>query len=108
MATSVRGLLHPELRGIIDAFTLPPLDLELVALLRQPGFIAELSGSIELSGAVEVTERTVPGDPAVPVRVHRSRPGSGPAPAIVAIHGGGYVMATAAMYDLSSDRRCPW
>src|SRR5919106_5139412 len=55
MSTSVRDLLHPELRGIIDAFTLPPLDPELVSLLRQPDFIAELSGPVELSGAVGVS-----------------------------------------------------
>src|SRR5919106_2037840 len=107
MSTSVRGLLHPELRGIIDAFTLPSLDLDLVAMLRQPGFIAELSGSVELSGAVEVMEQTVPGNPAVPVRVHRSKQRSGLEAAIVAIHGGGYVMGSAAMYDLSFDRWCP-
>lgn len=106
MSISVRDLLHPELRGIIDAFALPPLDNDVVSLLRTPEFFTALAGPSELSGAVEVTERTVPGDPTVPVRVHRAKQGPDLQPAIVAIHGGGYLMGNAAMYDQSFDQWC--
>ena len=106
MQTSVRELLHPELRGVLDAFVLPPLDSDQVSVLRDPDLIPALSRAAELSGKVEITKRLAPADPPVPVRVYRSVDASGPQPAIVAIHGGGYVMGFAAMYDTSFDRWC--
>ncbi|WP_172381856.1 alpha/beta hydrolase [Streptomyces sp. MNP-20] len=53
--------------------------------------LAELSASVpapDLSG-MEVEDRTVPGDPAVPVRIYRPRGARG---AVVWMHGGGWVM----------------
>jgi len=102
----VGDLLHPELRGVIDAFVLPPLDDDRVAFLRHPDLIPVLAGTADLSGNVAITERIVPADPPVPVRAYRTPDASGPQPAIVAMHGGGYVTGIAAMYDTSFDRWC--
>jgi acetyl esterase/lipase len=49
------------------------------------------------SGAVEHTDRLVPGrngDPDVAVRVHRERGVTEPRPALISIHGGGYVIGS--------------
>jgi acetyl esterase/lipase len=64
-------------------------------------------GSPDLSDAVVRTEHQVPGDPPVAVRVHRAKEAVGLLPAIVTIHGGGYVIGS---YDMDSpllDRWCP-
>ena len=63
--------------------------------------------SPDLSDAVTRTEHLVPGDPPVPVRVHRANDAVGLLPAVVTIHGGGYVIGS---YDMDSpllDRWCP-
>lgn len=41
---------------------------------------------------VEVTERTVPGEPGVPVRIYRPAGLTGPVPALVYLHGGGFML----------------
>jgi acetyl esterase/lipase len=49
------------------------------------------------SGAVEHTDHLVPGrdgDPDVPVRLHRERGVTEPRPALISIHGGGYVIGS--------------
>jgi acetyl esterase/lipase len=97
----VRHLLDPELRPALTSFELPPLDADSIANLRAP---IETPG---LSSAVVRTERVVPGDPPVPVRVHRAAGAQGLQPAIVTIHGGGYVIGG---YDLDNpllDAWCP-
>ena len=49
----------------------------------------------------------MPGDPPVPVRVHRPTGAEGHLPAIVTIHGGGYVIGSYDMDDPLLDRWCP-
>ena len=90
----VRRLLDPELRGILDAFELPTMDAQTVAAIRSTPFPSQ-----PLSDAVERTEHTVPGDPPVPVRVHRPAGHEGALPAVVTIHGGGYMIGS---YDMDS------
>jgi acetyl esterase/lipase len=46
------------------------------------------------SDAVEHVDRIAPGDPGVPVRVHRERNVTGLRPGLISIHGGGYVMGS--------------
>jgi acetyl esterase/lipase len=101
----VRGLLDPALRPVLDAFELPTMDAGVIATIRSQDFAAT-----ELSDAVERTEHLVPGaqpdDPPVPVRVHRPADAADPLPAVVTIHGGGYIIGT---YDMDSpvlDRWC--
>ncbi len=99
---NVKNLLDPELRPVLDAFELPAVDAAGVAAMRSASF-----ASPDLSDAVERTEHEVPGDPPIPVRVHRAREAQGLLPAIVTIHGGGYVIGS---YDMDSpllDRWCP-
>lgn len=101
----VKPLLDPELRPVLDAFELPAIDAESVAAMRRGASFA----SPDLSDAVERTEHEVPGDPPVPVRVHRAEGAESGSllPAVVTIHGGGYVIGS---YDMDSpllDRWCP-
>jgi acetyl esterase/lipase len=98
----VRTMLDPELRSVMDAFELPPLDGDALSTMRSVSF-----PTAELSDAVERTERTVPGDPPVPVRVHRAVGATGSQPALVSIHGGGYVLGSYDMDDARFDRWCP-
>ena len=90
----VRDLLDPELRPVLDAFELPPLDHDGIAAMRRASFAAP-----ELSDAVARTDHVVPGDPPVRVRVHRPVGREGRLPAIVTIHGGGYVIGSYDMDD---------
>ena len=46
------------------------------------------------SGRVEHLDLTVPGDPQVPIRLHREQGVSEERPAVISIHGGGYVIGT--------------
>jgi acetyl esterase/lipase len=99
---NVKNLLDPELRSVLDAFELPAVDAAGVAAMRSASF-----ASPDLSDAVVRTEHQVPGDPPVAVRVHRAKEAVGLLPAIVTIHGGGYVIGS---YDMDSpllDRWCP-
>jgi acetyl esterase/lipase len=99
---NVENLLDPELRPVLDAFELPAVDAAGVAAMRSASF-----ASPDLSDAVVRTEHQVPGDPPVVVRVHRAKDAAGSLPAIVTIHGGGYVIGS---YDMDSpllDRWCP-
>ena len=99
---NVKDLLDEELRPVLDAFELPTVDAVGVAAMRSASF-----ASPDLSDAVERTEHEVPGDPPVAVRVHRAKDAQGLLPAIVTIHGGGYVIGS---YDMDSpllDRWCP-
>jgi acetyl esterase/lipase len=99
---NVKDLLDPELRPVLGAFELPSIDAEGIAAIRS----ASLK-SPGLSDAVVRTEHIVPGDPAVPVRVHRPVAAEGRLPAIVTIHGGGYVIGSYDMDDPLLDRWCP-
>jgi acetyl esterase/lipase len=99
---NVKDLLDPELRPVLDAFELPTIDAAGVASMRSASF-----ASPDLSDAVVRTEHEVPGDPPVAVRVHRANGAEGLLPAVVTIHGGGYVIGS---YDMDSpllDRWCP-
>ncbi|MGO9857424.1 MAG: alpha/beta hydrolase [Acidimicrobiales bacterium] len=98
----VRGLLDPELRPVLDSFELPPLDHDGIAAMRRASFTAP-----ELSDAVARTDHVVPGDPPVRVRVHRPVGLEGRLPAVVTIHGGGYVIGSYDMDDTVLDQWCP-
>jgi len=97
---NVKTLLDPELRPVLDAFELPTIDAEGVAAMRGASF-----ASTDLSDAVARTDHEVPGDPPVPVRVHRPKDAEGLLPAIVTIHGGGYVIGS---YDMDSPQLDRW
>ncbi|MCU1375741.1 MAG: lipase, partial [Actinomycetia bacterium] len=91
--------LDPELKPVIDVFPLLELSTEVLPLMR-----GALGAPAALSDAVERTEHLV-GD--VPVRVHRPVGVAGPLPCVVSIHGGGYVLGSYAMDDVTFDEWCP-
>jgi acetyl esterase/lipase len=97
----VKNLLDRELREAFGAFELPVMDADTVAAIRSTPFPGP-----EHSDAVERTEHIVPGDPPVPVRVHRAKGATGPAATVVTIHGGGYVIGSYDMDDPVLERWC--
>jgi acetyl esterase/lipase len=101
-AIDVRDLLDPDLREVLGAFELPPFDAETVAAIRSASF-----PGVALSDAVVRTEHDVPGDPHIPVRVHRPVGADGALPGIFSIHGGGYVIGSYDMDDYLHDQWSP-
>ncbi|HVT42311.1 MAG TPA: alpha/beta hydrolase [Acidimicrobiales bacterium] len=103
--SDVRRLLDPDLAPVMGAFELPDFDAAVVASMRATAFPAQ-----QLSDRVVRTEVAVPartaGDPSVPVRVHRPAGAEGPLPAIVTMHGGGYVIGSHTMDDVMLDHWC--
>jgi acetyl esterase/lipase len=98
---SVRHLLDPELQPILGSFELPPLDPASLQAMRGASFATP-----GLSDAVTRTEHLVPGEPPVRVRVHRAASATGPLPAVLTMHGGGYVIGSYDMDDPLLDRWC--
>ena len=93
----VRQLIDPEVAPIFGAFEMPPITEEGLAALR---------GAFpppDLSDAVVRTEHVVPGDPPIPVRVHRPAGNDAGLAAIFSIHGGGYILGTYGMDDFLHD-----
>jgi acetyl esterase/lipase len=106
---NVEALLDPEIATALAAMpAFPPFTFaELPAMRAQRA--AQLA-AVELSDQVERGEYSVPGPPGAPditIRVHRPKASAGPLPCIYFMHGGGYVMGTAAMDDLRFDKWCP-
>ena len=95
--------LHPDIEQV--RHLAPDLSLDDATVLALRG--AGLGAPVELSNRVERTDHVVLDDPRVVVRVHRPRGVDGPLPAIVQIHGGGYVLGSYAMDDPRFDRWCP-
>ncbi len=106
MATkSTRHLVAPELDGVIDVF--PPMDHTQGMDVLRGGFANREAPPLppELA-AISCVERFIPGAPGDPdVRVlHYTPPGkaAAPRPAVLEIHGGGYVLGTADMSDAAN------
>lgn len=97
-----------DARALLDPIFVPLLDL--IPDLT-PELLEQMQGGVipamPLSDAVERTDHAVPGDPPVPVRVHRAKDETGPRPCLYSIHGGGYVLGSYDMDDAMFDRRCP-
>ncbi|MEO6716987.1 MAG: alpha/beta hydrolase [Novosphingobium sp.] len=104
-AKSTRHLVAPELDAVIDVF--PPLDFTQGMAAMRSGFAPREEPPLppELL-AIECTERFIPGAPGDPdVRIlHYTPPGTAgtPRPAILEIHGGGYVIGNADMSDAAN------
>jgi acetyl esterase/lipase len=92
--------LDAEVAAAVAAFPQFTLSADLLAAFRLPAPPAELSN------AVERTDRQVPGDPPVGVRVHRSADATGHLPCFVSMHGGGFVIGSYDMEDLLFERWC--
>ena len=92
--------LDPE---IAEAIKLVPFD-DLTAEALPP---LRVRFGMPGSDRVERTDREVPGDPPVPVRVHTPTDFDGVLPGVLSIHGGGYVLGTNLMDDPILDELCP-
>lgn len=97
--------LHPEIERVRHLAPDLALDDAMIVAIRAAG----LGEPVELSDAVERIDHLIAGadgDPEVSVRVHRPRGVDRALPAIVQIHGGGYVLGSNAMDDPRFDRWC--
>jgi acetyl esterase len=89
----------PELAPLARTFTRIPLEGvdDVRAARRLEGELFDAAVAAVDTTGVEVTDRSVsaPGGPSVAVRVYRPAPaGDGPAPALLVLHGGGFVMGS--------------
>jgi acetyl esterase/lipase len=94
-------LLRPDLVEVVAALPITDMDGEQATMIRSFEFPAEPSD------AVECVEHRVPGEPEVPLRVHRARSSEGLLPCLVSMHGGGYVIGSNVMDDATFNRLCP-
>ena len=98
---NVTDLLDPDIAKAVQALPFESLNDEQVAMIRsvEPPRVA--------SEDVETADHTLPGEPAVAVRVHRPKGASGALPCVYSIHGGGYVIGSYTMDDALFNQLCP-
>jgi acetyl esterase/lipase len=97
-----RDLLDPEVAAAVELIPFDEMNAEILPSLREI-----IAVELPLSDDVERTDHVVPGDPEVPVRVHRPKGADGVLPCVYSMHGGGYVIGTSAMDDPLFDELCP-
>lgn len=98
---TTRHLVDPELVALLDQGPAPVLTAEIVRQSR--AMISQAPANVPQSSALSVSERFIPGPegaPDVRVLVYLPTPVQGPLPALLWIHGGGYVMGSADAEDL--------
>jgi acetyl esterase/lipase len=98
---NARDQLDPEFAPLAGLFP-DVVSLELVTAMRGTSFPFP-----PLSDTVVRSERSVPGDPPVPVRVHRPKDAVDLLPCMYSIHGGGYILGSYDMDDGLFDRLSP-
>ena len=91
--------LDPEVAEAIKMVPFGELTAEVLPPLR-------VRFEMPVSDRVERIDRELPGDPAVSVRVHRTKGDDGVLPCVYSIHGGGYVLGTNLMDDPILDELC--
>ena len=96
-----RDLLHPDIAALVDLISIGDLDAAGVVAIRS------FDMEVPVSDAVTRGDHLVPGEPEVPVRVHRARGAEGPLPCLFSMHGGGYVIGSYTMDDPVFDALCP-
>lgn len=100
-ALSTLHLVDPELRSIVAAGAGIAMSVETLPLSRR-GFVLPYRASDEAMAGVLASQETVPGwpgDPDVSVAVYRPRTEATGLPAILHLHGGGYVVGNTAAYE---------
>ena len=97
---STQHRLDPEVAEVIQLVPFGDLTADVLPALRVPM-------EMPVSDRVERVDREVPGEPPVPVRVHRPSRADGVLPGVLSIHGGGYVIGTNLMDDPILDELCP-
>jgi len=110
--TSTRHLVDPQLLPLLDAWPTAQLSKDILPALRDmPPRIAVNPADMDRA---DLEIRKIPGPkdaPDVEVRIYRPRGVSDVLPAVLHIHGGGYVMGRAAMMEAAhrpmvADLRC--
>jgi acetyl esterase/lipase len=100
----VADRLDPEIAGIVSARPVPTFDRDVVAAFRDaPRPVSAASPDLD---RWEVTVPACEGSPPVILRVHRPRGAVGPLPGFYWMHGGGYVVGSAAGEDARLERWC--
>ncbi len=102
MTVSPHDSLDPEVAAAIERLPFSDMTAEVLATVREL-----VAMEAPLSDAVERTDHVAPGDPDVPLRVHRTRGSTDVLPCVYSIHGGGYVIGTNAIDDPLFDELCP-
>jgi acetyl esterase/lipase len=102
VGSAPRDLLDPEVAEAADQVPFDDITADLLPKLRSAVPI-----ETPLSDSVERTDALVPGDPEVPLRVHRPKGLDGVLPCVYSMHGGGYVVGTNTVDDPLFDRLCP-
>ncbi|HCI79359.1 MAG TPA: arylesterase, partial [Ktedonobacter sp.] len=102
---TTRHLVDPEIAPMLDLF--PNLSLTAESLPQNRAFLNEMLSQASATAPafpdIDVSERHIPGPqdaPDVRVLVYLPKNTSTPTPALLWIHGGGYVMGNPDMVDL--------
>ncbi|MGH8978968.1 MAG: hypothetical protein ACRDV7_12895, partial [Acidimicrobiia bacterium] len=95
-------LVFPEIAKAIEIIPFDHVDAEILPALR-----GAFPMGLPLSDAVERTDHVVAGEPDVPLRLHRPKDADGALPCVYSMHGGGYVLGTYLMDDMTFDALCP-
>jgi acetyl esterase/lipase len=101
-----RHLVDPELAPMLDTFPLVVLNREQLPLIRagMAEMFAQRAAAAPAFPTIQVSERHVPGPlgaPEVRVLVYLPKHAPQPLPALLWIHGGGYVIGSAEQDDLT-------
>lgn len=99
---TTRHLVDPELVALLDQAPAPVLTAETLGQIRT--MISQTSANLPQFSALSVSERFIPGPEGAPdVRqlVYLPTSVQGPLPALLWIHGGGYIMGSADAEDLT-------
>ena len=94
--------LDPEIAAVAGLVPFDEMNAEIIAAFRS----FEIPPSPP-SATVTRVEHVVPGEPAVPLRVHRAVGADGVLPCVYSIHGGGFVMGSNTMDDPQLEDWCP-
>lgn len=100
--TRTRHLVDPELLALLDAWPQIALTDEILADVRSMSRLP-MGEAVGEAARVQLDVRAVPGPegaPEVQVRIYRPADMNTPAPCILHIHGGGYVMGAAAAQEV--------
>jgi acetyl esterase/lipase len=95
-----RHLVDPELAPLLELFPTVQFSTELLPMIRTREFPVVVDS--EVAARVAMETRAVPGPdgaPEVPVRIYTPRHAEGSRPCILHMHGGGFVVGSAAMMD---------
>jgi acetyl esterase len=101
---NTRHLIDPEVLPILELLPSVELSLNTLAQLRQVAPFSDVAPAPEQIPEV-VHVPSPDGAPAVPLRFFKPRAQRASRPAILHIHGGGYVSGSAAMMDLANGAR---